>query len=187
MRTGATTRVLMAGALLACAALGATKDSFPKPASDDQIAKQVRHVVLSYPYYYIWDQVGLFVHDGQVELTGAVTEPFKKADLASLVARIPGVTGVTNEIKVLPPSPMDERLRHQVARAIFSYSSLAQYAAGPQPSIHIVVDNGRVTLSGIVSSDGDKQLAGIRAMGAGLSLGQVVNNLEVEHPSAKKS
>ncbi len=111
----------MAGALLAGTALAATKDSFPKPATDDAIAKQVRHAVLSYPYYYIWDQVGTFVHDGQVELKGAVTEPFKKSDLARLVARIPGVTGVTNEIKVLPPSPMDDRLRRQVARAIFSY------------------------------------------------------------------
>jgi hyperosmotically inducible protein len=177
----------MAAALLAGAALGATKDSFPKTATDAEIAKQVRHAVLSYPYYYIWDQVGLLVHDGQVELTGAVTEPFKKGDLARLVARIPGVTGVTNGIKVLPPSPMDERLRRQVARAIFNYAPLTRYAAGPLPSIHIVVDNGRVTLSGVVSTDGDKQLAGIRAMGAGLSLGDVVNNLEVEHPSAKKS
>jgi len=187
MKTGATTRILMAAALLAATALAATKVSIAKPVTDDAIVKQVRHVVLSYPYYYIWDQVGMFVHDGQVELTGAVTEPFKKADLARLVARVPGVTGVTNEIKVLPPSPMDERLRRQVARAIFGYGSLAQYAAGTQPSIHIIVDNGRVTLSGIVSTDGDKELAGIRAMGAGLSLGQVVNNLEVEHPSAKKS
>jgi len=186
MKTGAITRILMAAALLAGAALGATKDSFPKSA-DDEIAKKVRHVVLNYPYYTLWDQVGLFVHDGQVELNGAVTEPFKKADLARLVGRIPGVTGVANEIKVLPPSPMDERLRRQVARAIFGYPGLTQYAAGPLPSIHIVVDSGRVTLSGVVSTDGDKQLAGIRAMGAGLSLGQVVNNLEVEHPSAKKS
>jgi hyperosmotically inducible protein len=177
----------MAAALLAGAALGATKDSFPKPATDDEIAKQVRHAILSYPYYYIWDQVGLFVHDGQVQLTGAVTEPYKKADLARLVERVHGVAGVTNEIKVLPPSPMDQRLRHQVARAIFSYPPLTRYAAGPLPSIHIVVDSGHVTLSGVVSTEGDKQLAGIRAMGAGLSFGEVVNNLEVEHPSSKKS
>ncbi len=151
------------------------------------IAKQVRHAILSYPYYYIWDQVDLFVHDGHVELTGAVTEPFKKADLGRLVARVPGVAGVTNEIKVLPPSPMDEHLRRQVARAIFAYPPLTRYAAGPLPAIHIVVDSGHVTLSGTVATEKDKQLAGIRANGAGLSFGQVVNNLEVEHPSAKKS
>ena len=44
-----------------------------------------------------------------------------------------------------------------------------------------------MTLSGLVSTDVDKELVGIRATGAGLSFGQVVNNLEVEHPSAKKS
>lgn len=187
MKTGATTRLLLAAALLAGAALGTTKDTFTKPVTDDEIAKQVRHTILSYPYYYIWDQVGLFVHDGQVELSGAVTEPFKKADLVRLVARVPGVTGVTNQIKVLPPSPMDELLRRQVARAIFGYPPLTRYAAGPLPSIHIVVDSGHVTLSGVVSTDGDKNLAGIRAAAAGMSFGGVVNNLEVEHPSAKKS
>lgn len=187
MRIGALTRILMAAALLAGAALAGSKDTLPKPTTDDALAKQVRHVVLTYPYYGIWDQVGLFVHDGQVQLSGAVTEPFKKADLARLVQRIPGVTGVSNEINVLPPSPVDDRLRRQVARAIFAYAPLARYAAGPLPSIHIVVDRGHVTLSGVVATDGDKQMAGIRASGAGLSFGPVVNNLEVEHPAAKKS
>jgi len=185
MRTGAPIRILAAAALLAGAALASSKDSFP--ATDDAIAKRVRHEVLTYPYYSMWDQVGLFVHDGQVQLSGAVTQPFKKSDLARLVQRIPGVTGVNNEIKVLPPSPMDDRLRRQVARAIFSYPSLTRYAAGPLPSIHIVVDSGHVTLSGSVATDQDKQVAGIHANGAGLSFGQVVNNLEVEHPATKGS
>jgi len=184
---GATPRILMAAALLAGAALAGSKDPFPKPTTDDALAKQVRHVVLMYPYYGIWDQVGLFVHEGQVQLSGAVTEPFKKADLSRLVQRIPGVTGVSNEINVLPPSPMDDRLRRQVARAIYAYGPLSRYAAGPLPSIHIVVDRGHVTLSGVVATDGDKQLAGIRANGAGLSFGPVVNNLEVEHPATKGS
>jgi len=187
MRSGAPTRILMTALLLAGAAFAGSKDAFPKPATDDEIAKQVRHVVLSYPYYGVWDQVGMFVHDGQVQLSGAVTEPFKKADMARLVQHIPGVTGVSNEIKVLPPSPMDARLRRQVARAIFAYAPLTRYAAGPVPSIHIVVDRGHVTLSGMVATEGDKQLAGIRANGAGLSFGPVVNNLEVEHPAARKS
>ena len=187
MRSGAPVRILVAAALLAGAAMAASKDTIPKPVTDDALAKQVRHVVLAYPYYYVWDQVGLFVHDGQVQLSGAVTEPFKKTDLARLVERIPGVTGVSNEIKVLPPSPMDDRLRRQIARAIFAYAPLTRYAAGPQPSIHIVVDGGHVTLSGVVDTDQDKQMAGIRANGAGLSFGLVVNNMEVEHPAAKRS
>jgi osmotically-inducible protein OsmY len=72
-----------------------------------------------------------------------------------------------------------------VAHAIFGESPLDRYATGTLPAIHIIVENGHVTLSGIVAGDGDKNLAGIRARGAGLSFGSVVNNLEVEHPSKK--
>ena len=186
MKTGTTGRILMAAALLAGAALAAAEDRFPQPPADDAIAKQVRHAILTYPYYSLWDQVGLFVHDGQVELNGAVTQPTKKNDLARLVERIPGVTGVSNEIKVLSNSPMDNRLRRQVARAIFGEPGLSRYAAGSLPAIHIIVDRGHVTLSGVVATDGDKNLAGIRARGAGLSFGDIENNLEVEHPSNKK-
>jgi len=53
------------------------------------------------------------------------------------------------------------------------------------PPIHIIVENGHVTLTGVVSTPMEKQLAGIRASGAGLSFGPVTNNLEVEHPSKK--
>ncbi len=187
MKTGTTARILMAAAVLTVTALAAAKDSFPQPATDDVIAKQVRHAILMYPYYSLWDQVGLFVHDGQVVLNGAVTQPIKKKDLARLVGQISGVAGVTDEIKVLPPSPMDDRLRWQVARAIFGAPSLSRDAAGSLPAIHIIVDSGHVTLCGVVATDGDKLLAGIRAQGAGLSFGQVVNNLEVERPSVKKS
>ncbi len=187
MRTATATRVLMATALLASVALATTKDRFPKPETDDALAKQVRHVILSYPYYYIYDQVDQAVHGGQVELFGAVTEPYKKADLGRLVQRIPGVASLSNDIKVLPPLPMDDLLRRQVAQAIYSYPLLTPYAAAPVPAIHIVVDNGHITLSGVVATKTDKQVAGICAMGAGLSFGPVVNNLKVEHPPAKKS
>lgn len=187
MKTGTVTRILTAAVLLAGTALAAAKDGIPQPPTDDVIAKQVRHVVLTYPYYSLWDQVGLFVHDGQVELNGAVTQPIKKRDLGRLVSAIPGVAGVTNEIKVLPDTPMDIRLRQQVARAIFTAPPLTRYGAGSLPAIHIIVENGHVTLSGVVASDGDKNLAGIKARGAGLSFGAVVNNLEVERPSAKNS
>jgi len=181
------TRILMAAALMAGTALAGAQNSFPTPPTDDELAKQARHVVLQYPYYYIFDQVNLFVHDGQVQLSGAVTEPFKKSDLGRLVRRIPGVASVSNEIRVLPPSPVDESLRRQVARAIFSYGDLARYAAGPVPTMHILVENGRVTLFGVVATEADKQLAGLRANGAGLSFGPIVNNLEVENPYAGRS
>jgi len=123
--------------------------------------------------------------NGQVELFGAVSQPFKKSDIDHIVRDIPGVTSVSDQIKVLPLSDFDNRLRVQVARAIFSDPSLSRYAMQPISPIHIIVENGHVTLTGVVSTDSEKNLAGIRANGAGLSFGMVTNNLQVEHPGHK--
>jgi len=188
MKTNSLGRFLMAAVLLGAAVAGAsTKDSANLPQSDTDIAKHVRHEVLMYPYYSIWDDVNFQVANGQVSLVGAVSQPFKKADIQRLVQKVPGVASVTNELKVLPVSFQDDRLRRQLARAIYGDPTLRRYAIQAVPPIHIIVDNGHVTLTGIVNSDMEKQIAGIRASGAGLSFGPVVNNLEVEHPTAKKS
>jgi osmotically-inducible protein OsmY len=178
-------RFLMAALVCAGVAAASNKTSVNLPQSDADIAKQVRHEVLMYPYYSIWDDVNFRVSGGQVELLGAVNQPYKKSDIERLVRRIPGVTSVSDELKVLPLSPNDDRLRLQVARAIYGSSSFTRYAIQPVPPIHIIVENGHVTLTGVVSTPMEKQLAGIRASGAGLSFGPVTNNLEVEHPSKK--
>jgi hyperosmotically inducible protein len=47
------------------------------------------------------------------------------------------------------------------------------------PSIHIIVDNGHVTLEGVVASQADKQIAGMRANSVPGTFG-VTNNLQVE-------
>jgi hyperosmotically inducible protein len=75
----------------------------------------------------------------------------------------------------------------QVARAIYRDPVLARNGLGALPSIHIIVDNGHVTLEGVVLTDMEKNVAGIRANSAGLSFGPVVNNLVVEKPSKKTS
>jgi hyperosmotically inducible protein len=143
------------------------------------------HEIRMYPRYSIFDNIGFFVDEGRVELLGEVSEPFKKADLGRIAQRVPGVTSMSNELKVLPVSPMDNRLRLQVARAIYRDPVLSRYSMDPVPPIHIIVDNGHVTLEGVVSTDMDKNVAGLRANGAGLSFGQVTNNLHVENPSHK--
>ena len=179
-------RVVLAAALVAGAAMAKSKGIANLPQTDEQIAKAVRHDVIVYPYYSIWDDISFQVSNGQVELSGAVTQPYKKSDLGKIVQQIPGVTSVTNNLAVLPLSPTDNRLRLQVARAIYGFPALSRYGMGALPSIHIVVDNGHVTLTGVVDTETDRQLAGIRANGAGLSFGPVVNNLQVGQ-SAKKS
>ena len=179
-------RILMAATLLAGVAAAANKDKAPLQG-DDAIAKSVRHEVLMYPYYSIWDDVSFRVSNGQVDLLGAVNQPYKKSDIERLVQKVPGVTSVADQIKVLPLSTFDDRLRLQVARAIYSDPVFTGYRGLAVPPIHIIVDNGHVTLSGVVNTELEKQVAGMRANGAGLSFGMVVNNLQVEHPAAKKS
>ncbi len=92
---------------------------------------------------------------------------------------------MTNRLEVLPLSPMDDRLRLQVARAIYRDPTLSRYAIQAIPPIHIIVDNGHVTLEGVVNNAMEKQVAGLRASAAGLSFGPVVNNLKVENPPKK--
>ena len=186
MRLALFKQILMATALVTSPVLGfaADKPLAPVPGSDAGLAQRVRHEILVYPRYSLFDNIGYSVSNGQVELTGAVTQPYKKSDLEHLVRAIPGVTGITDMIKVLPLSPMDDRLRMRVARQIFSDPSLSRYAMGAIPSIHIIVDNGHVTLTGTVINDMDKLIAGIRA-NQSLSFGSVVNNLEVENPGKK--
>jgi hyperosmotically inducible protein len=178
-------------AMLAVALLTGTASAADKaailPQGDAAVAASVRHAILMYPYYSIWDDVSFRVSNGQVELSGAVTQPYKKSDIEHLVQKVPDVTSVTDQIKVLPLSDFDDRLRLQVARAIYGDPVFTQYRNLALPPIHIIVENGKVTLTGVVNNDLEKQVAGMRANGAGLGFGNVVNNLLVEHPAAKKS
>jgi hyperosmotically inducible protein len=174
-------QVLLAAGLL----LSARAATAPAKGTDEDLTKQVRHELLMYPRLTIWDDVSFRVSNGQVELIGAVSQPYKKDDMERLVRRIPGVAGVTDEIKVLPLSDFDNRLRLQVARAIYGDPLFRQYSLMAVPPVHIIVENGHVTLTGVVATDLEKNIAGIRAASIGLSLGPITNNLQVEHPSKK--
>ena len=181
-------RFLMAGALLFVAGLASatTPSTPPAPQSDDALGNRVRHEIVMYPYYGIFDNVTYRVSNGSVELTGAVTEPWKKDAIGKSVQRIAGVTSLTNSLEVLPLSQMDNRLRWQLARAIYSDPSLSRYAVQSIPPIHIIVDNGHVTLEGVVNNNLEKDVAGMRAGAAGLSFGPITNHLRVENPTPKK-
>lgn len=179
--------MLAAGLLVAGTAMASTTSPSSSPADtqDAQIAAKTIHEIRMYPWYTIWDNINVRVNNGDVELTGQVSQPFKKPDMTRLAQHVPGVRSVTNNLEVLPTSMFDDRLRFQVARAIFRDPVLSQYAIEPIPSIHIIVDNGHVTLEGVVNNQMEKNVAGIRAGSVGLSFGQVTNNLRVENPGKK--
>jgi len=177
-------KLMLASALLVAASAVASTD-VPAASPDAQIAQKIGHEIRMYSRYTLWDNVAVRVREGDVELQGQVSQPFKKADLGRIAQHVPGVRSVTNDLEVLPTSFSDDRLRVQVARAIFRDPVLSRYSLQAVPPIHIIVDNGHVTLEGVVNTEMEKNVAGIRASGAGLSFGQVINNLQVERPSKK--
>jgi hyperosmotically inducible protein len=142
------------------------------------LAKKVRHELVMLPYYSIFDDLRFQVNGDTVTLQGDVTRPTLKSDAGRVVKRIEGVSRVVNNINVLPLSSFDNRIRMAEYRAIFGFGPMYRYAMGANPSIHIIVDNGRVTLEGVVANEGDKNIAGIRANGVAGVFG-VTNNLVV--------
>jgi hyperosmotically inducible periplasmic protein len=126
---------------------------------DLQVAKDVATSVQRYAQFTIFDDVSAHVEDGAVTLTGKVTMPYKRDDIAKRVAKIDGVRSVRDDIAVLPVSTFDDQLRYQIARTIYGDSNFWNYAIMPNPPIHIVVERGRVTLTGVVNSDVDRMLA----------------------------
>lgn len=125
------------------------------------IADEVRHQLVMMPYYGVFDWLeGEVTPNGTVTLRGAVTQPTTKSDAEARVKKLESVSKVINQIEVLPPSPSDDRIRIAMYRAIFNYDGpLFRYATRAVPPIHIIVNNGRVTLRGFVASDMDKQVA----------------------------
>jgi hyperosmotically inducible protein len=166
-------------------ATGMAKVSAPALTGDDAIAQKVMHELRSYPYYTIFDDVNFRVDNGTVQLLGEVTQPWKKSALAKSIGGIPGVV-LDDELKVLPLSPFDDRIRAQVARAIYRDPVLSRYSIQVVPPIHIIVDNGHVTLTGVVNTELEKQVAGVRA-NSNLSFGPVTNELHVEQPAPKRN
>jgi hyperosmotically inducible periplasmic protein len=126
---------------------------------DFQVLKDVATSVERYTQFTIFDDVNASVKDGVVTLTGRVTMPYKRDDIGKRVAKIDGVREVRNSIADLPVSQFDDELRYRIARAIYGHSNFWNYAIMPNPPIHIVVERGRVTLTGVVGSDVDRMLA----------------------------
>jgi hyperosmotically inducible protein len=151
------------------------------PRAVERIQREVRHELLMLPYLDVFDNLTYKVDGYNVTLYGQVTRPTLKSDAENVVKKIEGVEKVDNQIEVLPPSPMDDRLRRRLYRAIYGFPSLQKYSLGVQQPIRIIVKGGNVTLEGVVDSEGDKNTAGIRAKTVP-GIFSVTNNLQVVKP-----
>ena len=142
------------------------------------IFRDVSRQVLQYPRFTIFDSVHAQVHEGVVTLSGRVTMPFKRDDIARRVADIEGIQQVRNEVTVLPVSLFDDELRLRIARAIYGNSNFWRYGAMVNPPVHIIVENNRVTLEGVVNSNIDRLLA--RSIASSFGAFSVTNNLKTD-------
>jgi hyperosmotically inducible protein len=157
-------------------------DAFiPGEGAEGRIAREVRHELLSLPYYGVFDDLAFNVNGSTVTLLGAVTRPVLKSDAEKAAKSVEGVTQVVNDIEVLPPSPMDDQIRRAVYQAIYGQPSLSpRYGFRAVSSIHILVKGGHVTLEGMVANQSDKNLINVAANGVP-NVFSVTNNLQVEN------
>lgn len=159
------------------------------PSNESQLAREVRHAILTLSYYSIFDDI-YFQVNGSVVTLGGVCPPGPPWDIRSeaeaAVKHIKGVTKVINNIKTLPLSPMDWQIRRAEVKAIYGDSEIGtKYGYQALPSIHIIVDNGKVTLTGVVDNEFDNTLIRNRANMVP-NVFSVKDDLIVLHPGKEK-
>ena len=168
-------------ALTAGAALAAPSETKAQ-GYGQQLSKKVRKELVTLPYYGVFDNLAYQVSGDTVTLYGQVVRPSTREDAARRVAHIAGVRQVVNRIEVLPLSSFDDSIRVRTYRSIFNTGGLYRYAMGGNPSLHIIVNNGHVTLEGVVANEADKRLAYIAASQVP-GVFSVTNNLRTDRDS----
>jgi len=164
-----------------------TASSNPNQQEILRIAKEVRKQIVTLPQYGVFDNIHFAIKGTDtVVLRGKASRPTLKSSAENVVKKIEGVTNVDNQIQVLPVSNNDDRIRAAVYASIYSYAPLQKYTSnrgGPRGgrsvaraaggitndpplgyhAIHIIVENGNVTLTGVVDNDSDMAIAEMRA------------------------
>ncbi len=160
-------------------AQGQAPEGAMSPETQAKIMQAINHALIMLPYYGVFDNLAYSLQGRTVILTGQVVNPSLKPDAARAVKKVEGVDKVVNNIEILPPSPMDQQIRERVRQAIYGgYGPLFKYSNRPNAPIRIIVKNARVTLEGVVDSEGDKNLCTLRVNQISSVL-SVTNNLRV--------
>ena len=173
--------LVLAFGTVAAASASSANDLPSNQLLEQRISGEVHHELAMIPEFTIFDNLSYRIDGGTVTLYGQVRNGFIKGEAESRVKHLQGVQSVNNQIEVLPASFNDDRIRRQVARAVFSDPRLSTYSIQSVPPIHIIVKNGHVDLEGVVRTQTDKDTAFIRANGVS-GVFSVDNNLQVELP-----
>ncbi len=170
--------------LLALAAMLAMTGSLAgaAPSSNEanhKIEEKVRKELVTLPFYGVFDNLAFKREGSTVTLYGQVVRPTTRSSAEKRVQQLEGVERVVNRIEVLPLSRFDDDIRLRTYHTVFGAGGLYRYALGANPSVHIIVNRGRVMLEGVVGNKSDAQLAYIAARGVP-GVFEVTNNLRVE-------
>ncbi|HZQ55482.1 MAG TPA: BON domain-containing protein [Bryobacteraceae bacterium] len=206
IKNGIARGVLAVALLTPClAAQQETENADAKQQATLKLAEQIRKQIVTQPLYGVFDSIHFALHGGTVILLGKASRPTLKSSIENTVKKIEGVGNVENRIEVLPVSPNDDRIRAAVYRSIYRYPALQRYTSnrsGPRGAgsvarmaggitndppigyhaIHIIVENGNVTLTGVVDSDADLAVAEMRANSVP-GVFSVENDLQVANKS----
>jgi hyperosmotically inducible protein len=155
-----------------------------KSVSDAELAAQLDRKLYydRVGYDVAFNYITASVENGNVTLIGEARTQVASDSALALAARLPGVKDVFNDIRIAPTSIFDDQIRVKALRAIYRDPVLSRYAIDPARPIRILVNNGHISLDGVVATQMDKNVAGIRANQV-FGAFSVKNNLEV----AKKS
>ena len=168
----------LAAALALSATLAAAAQAKGEVSGQQRVAEKIRKELVTLPFYGVFDNLAYSFDGGTATLYGQVVRPTTRSDAERRVARIAGVQRVVNRIEVLPLSSFDDSIRARAYRQIFGTGGLYRYAMGANPSVHIVVNRGHLTLEGVVANEGDRRLARIAALQVP-GVFSVTNNLRV--------
>lgn len=173
MRSG----IVLMGAALLSGAAGVAQADVPDAQLQRKVLQAVEYDRVGYGTT-AFNAIAVQVHDGVVLLSGHAFGPVDASSAVAAAKNVKGVQKVINHIDVDPLSPMDNRIRREAFRAIYGFPTLNKYAIDPAKPIRISVQNGHITLYGVVDSQADKNTAGIRANSVPGAF-QVTNDLQV--------
>lgn len=176
--------VLLALLLLVPTVATAQRRNQRSEVSRPELLKQIRKELVTLPYYGVFDNLEYRLDGATVTLSGQVVRPSTRSDAENRVERLPGIERVVNNIEVLPLSSFDDEIRRRTYRELQRTGGLYRYLLGANPSIHIVVNRGHVTLEGVVSNRGDSNLAYMAARGVP-GVFSVTNNLTTSRGRAQ--
>lgn len=169
----------LAAALVLTATLAAAGQAKEGVAGRQRVMEKIRKELVTLPFYGVFDNLAYSFDGGTATLYGQVVRPTTRSDAERRVRKITGVSRVVNQIEVLPLSSFDDSIRQRAYRQIFGTAGLYRYAMGANPSLHIVVNRGHLTLEGVVSNEGDRRLARIAALQVP-GVFSVTNNLRLD-------